>query len=120
VAKVTIDQALTDGFVEEFEHRGLRCVVRLNAVDAPCGYVLFDSENEYAEESFCDVPVHGGVTFFRREGSRYTVGFDMAHDCDMGFVGDRYACTRTVGECERETVRLADGVLEVLAGNPKP
>jgi hypothetical protein len=112
--QMTIDEALSDGVAETFTCAGLQCVVRLNVVDAPCGYVLFDSENEYTEEHFRDVPVHGGVTFFRHEGARYMVGFDMAHDCDMDFVDGRYTCHRTVAECVLETQRFAEGVLEAL------
>lgn len=105
----------------EWEHAGLRCVLRHGFLGVPCGYVLvpeghplfrrnyFDIEREFGDRPY----VHGGLTFSDwlpelGEEAGWALGFDMGHCFDYG---------RTDGECAEETEYLADQLAswEVLA-----
>jgi hypothetical protein len=74
--------------VEEFTHKGYKCVLQRNFGGAWCGYVGIPKEHPIVQhEKYADLDVHGGVTWSEdrlprdEEHSSVTfwVGFDCAH-----------------------------------------
>lgn len=108
----------------EWTHRHLRCFCRY--VDGPvphwCGYVSVPPSHPLHGVDYWQfegaVDVHGGVTFSGQPGwmgadaignGVWLVGFDMAHEGDVGVRPDGTAVSlRTETECVSETNRLAD------------
>jgi len=100
--------------VKEWEHEGLKCLIRRhNTLGHLCGYVVLP-EGHYAYEKDyddIDVDVHGGLTYANMEDGKWVVGFDCAHLGD--YVPGSMFCRVdgehewTVDEVEKETNQLA-------------
>jgi hypothetical protein len=82
----------------EFEHAGLQCRIRRNAVldgykkdeslhifgGHLCGYVRLPKEFPDHAEDDINVEIHGGITYDQLEEDGYTwIGFDCGHSGDL-------------------------------------
>jgi hypothetical protein len=113
---------------EEFEYKGLKCLIVRNHMGAYCGYVAIPIGNPlYEKEDIYDgnaIYVHGGVTFQGRQedGGDWWIGFDCAHYEDFvpGFYGifkleypllQEHAIYRDIEYVREQCKSMADQVL---------
>lgn len=111
---------------EEFEHAGLRCIIRRGHMGHLCGYVEAPRGHPLFETpaSACEcLDVHGGVTWagtLEPEESGWLIGFDCAHGWDLiPAIEFTYRnAYRDIDYVRREVRSLADQVA-AWPGGPK-
>lgn len=71
----------------KFEHIGLKCeIMRVPKLGHLCGYVELPKNhiwNEFTDENFGFINVHGGITYCFQQGGSTIIGFDCAHVGDL-------------------------------------